>query len=110
MAQGIQKGQIGLTGPAGAAVHNATQSLVEHSEEAKRFRSFAERYVIQRASMFRVGFEKEDAFAAVMDAKTVYKQIELAGAALVAAERNRVQAEGLRYMEALKQYQYDMSK
>lgn len=42
-----------------------------------RFRSFAERYVIERASTFRVGGneELEDAWNAVARAKTLYNHI-----------------------------------
>lgn len=42
-----------------------------------RFRSFAERYVIERASTFRVGGvdEMEDAWNAVARAKTIYNHI-----------------------------------
>lgn len=40
-----------------------------------RFRSFTERYVIERAGSFRTGFEQEDAFAAVLDAKGIYNNI-----------------------------------
>jgi hypothetical protein len=46
------------------------------SEEQKRFRSFAERYVVERASTFRVGHEREDAHTAVLDARSIYKNIE----------------------------------
>lgn len=40
-----------------------------------RFRSFAERYIIERASSFRSGSEREDAWAATLDAKTIYGNI-----------------------------------
>ena len=40
-----------------------------------RFRSFAERYVIERASSFRTGYEQDDAWTAILDAKAVYHQI-----------------------------------
>lgn len=40
-----------------------------------RFRSFAERYVVERAAHFRVGFEQDDAWKAILDAKTIYGQI-----------------------------------
>lgn len=42
-------------------------------EEVKRFRSFAERYVIERAAQFRADHELEDAWECVSAAKTVYK-------------------------------------
>lgn len=40
-----------------------------------RFRSFAERYIIERASGFRTGHEREDAWTATLDAKTIYGNI-----------------------------------
>ena len=43
--------------------------------DTTRFRSFAERYVIERASSFRVGHEKEDAWSAIKDADRIYKMI-----------------------------------
>lgn len=40
-----------------------------------RFRSFAERYTIERAGHFRIGFEREDAWQTLLDAKTIYGNI-----------------------------------
>lgn len=40
-----------------------------------RTRSFVERYVIERATHFRLGFEREDAWTAILDGKTVYEGI-----------------------------------
>lgn len=40
-----------------------------------RFRSFAERYVIERANGFRKGFEREDAWEATLDARTMFNNI-----------------------------------
>ena len=51
------------------------------NQEETRFRSFAERYVIERASTFRVGHEDEDGWIAVQRAKTAYKQIAEIGQA-----------------------------
>lgn len=34
-----------------------------------------ERYVIERATHFRAGFEKEDAWQATLDAKSIYQNI-----------------------------------
>lgn len=45
--------------------------------EYDRFRSFAERYIIERAGQFRPGFEREDAWNATIDAKTIYQNIAL---------------------------------
>jgi hypothetical protein len=44
-----------------------------------RYRSFAERYVIERASTFRPGHEDEDAWMAAMRAKTAYNMIKEVG-------------------------------
>lgn len=46
----------------------------------QRFRSFAERYVITRAATFRVGHEVDDGWAAVLDARQLYKAIRTASA------------------------------
>lgn len=46
--------------------------------EKTRFRSFAERYLIERASTFTLGKEKEDAFMVIEDAKTMYAMVETA--------------------------------
>lgn len=40
-----------------------------------RFRSFAERYIIERASKFETGKEREQAWAATLDAKSIYQSI-----------------------------------
>lgn len=47
--------------------------------EKERFRSFAERYVIERAGHWKSGEEDTGAWAAIQDAKRVYHQIALAG-------------------------------
>jgi hypothetical protein len=47
--------------------------------EKERFRSFAERYVIERAGHWKPGEEDTGAWAAIQDAKRVYHQIALAG-------------------------------
>lgn len=44
--------------------------------DVTRFRSFAERYVIERASLFKGETEMEDAWNAVERAKTIYNHIE----------------------------------
>jgi hypothetical protein len=44
--------------------------------DVTRFRSFAERYVIERASTFKGDTEMEDAWNAVERAKSIYKHIE----------------------------------
>jgi hypothetical protein len=44
--------------------------------DVARFRSFAERYVIERASTFKGETEMEDAWNAVERAKSIYKHIE----------------------------------
>lgn len=47
--------------------------------EKERFRSFAERYVIERAGHWKPGEEDTSAWAAIKDAKRVYQQIAVAG-------------------------------
>ena len=47
--------------------------------DSDRFRSFAERYVIERAASFRTGFEKEDGWEAIQIARSLYKMIEGVG-------------------------------
>jgi hypothetical protein len=44
--------------------------------DVTRFRSFAERYVIERASTFKADTEMQDAWSAVERAKSIYKHIE----------------------------------
>lgn len=44
-------------------------------ENRVRFRSFAERYVIERAAHFDKATVSEDGWAAVTEAKTIYAQI-----------------------------------
>lgn len=57
------------------------ETFVALNSEEERFRSFAERYVIERALNFRPGHEQEDAWAAMLDAKGIYAQIRGLGAA-----------------------------
>lgn len=45
-------------------------------EADSRFRSFAERYLVARASSFRVGHEEEDGWKAILDAKTLYNMVD----------------------------------
>lgn len=52
---------------------------MSHPPSDSRFRSFAERYVISRAPFFRLGFEAEDGWSCLMDAKRLYKMIERTG-------------------------------
>ena len=47
--------------------------------DSDRFRSFAERYVIERAASFRKGFEKEDGWETIQTARSLYKMIEGVG-------------------------------
>lgn len=42
-----------------------------------RYRSFCERYIIARASQFRAGQEREDAWNASLDALSIYRHIEM---------------------------------
>lgn len=47
--------------------------------EKERFRSFAERYIVARASVWKPGEEDTAGWAAVQDAKRLYKQIAKQG-------------------------------
>lgn len=49
--------------------------MADPATERTLFRSFAERYVVERASTFRVGHEDEDGWKAILHSKTIYKQI-----------------------------------
>jgi hypothetical protein len=53
--------------------------------DKQRFRSFCERYLIERAGSFLPGQERQDAWNAVLDANAIYKIIEQQGE--VAAEK-----------------------
>lgn len=44
-----------------------------------RYRSFAERYVVERARTFPIGRENEAAWEAALQAKTIYKMIQRIG-------------------------------
>lgn len=69
-------GPIGPTGVTGAVgLTRAPYGATMESEEQKRFRSFAERYVVERAASFRAGHEQEDAWACVQEAVNVYTTI-----------------------------------
>jgi hypothetical protein len=46
------------------------------SDDYSRYRSFAERYVVERAGTFRVGYEQEDAWKAQQDALSIYNSID----------------------------------
>jgi hypothetical protein len=51
------------------------EGFMGFNNDEERFRSYAERYIIERAHTFRAGHEKEDAWAALLDAKSTYAQI-----------------------------------
>jgi len=48
-------------------------------QERTRFRSFAERYLIERAKTFHTEEELEDGWKAIEDAKKLYVMVESAG-------------------------------
>lgn len=50
--------------------------MVSQNKEQERFRSFAERYLVERASTFRVGSEDEDAWKCGLNARTAYDMVE----------------------------------
>lgn len=45
------------------------------AEQLDRFRSFTERYIIERATHFEIGREQEQAWLALQDAKKIYGMI-----------------------------------
>jgi hypothetical protein len=63
-----RSGATGSTGPSAMPIRNTSYVVTSTS----RFRSFSERYVIERASQFRAGFELEDAHAAVQDSLKIF--------------------------------------
>ena len=50
--------------------------LGQANQAYTRFQSFAERYIIERAGQFKLGNEKQDAWNAILDAKSIYGMIE----------------------------------
>ena len=51
------------------------RQMEKNMAEYDRFRSFAERYIVERASTFTKSKEREEAWAATLDAKTIYQNI-----------------------------------
>jgi hypothetical protein len=76
-------GDIGKNAVLGMGYGVVTQSPIDlntpRRQSHQRFRSFAERYMIERASTFRADHIDEDTWRCVMDAKRAYKQIEAVG-------------------------------
>ena len=70
-----QPGSWGVgSGP--APLNRPTSRLYnEQPVEQQRFRSFVERYVVERAGSFRPGYEKEDGWLAVEDARVLFDHI-----------------------------------
>lgn len=68
------------------------EDVMAMNSDQERFRSFAERYIIERAHAFRPGHEQEDAWAALLDAKSSYGQIKSVGLATFNESDNSVQA------------------
>ncbi len=54
----------------------ATMKAGAANQNYTRFQSFAERYIIERAGQFKLGNEKQDAWNAILDAKSIYGMIE----------------------------------
>lgn len=53
--------------------------MSQNESNETRFRSFAERYVLARAHMFREGHEEEDQWTCMLNAKSAYRKIEAMG-------------------------------
>lgn len=62
--------------------------FVAMNTEEERFRSFAERYIIERAQSFAIGEEREAAWKALLDAKSAYMQIRGMAEATFAQNKN----------------------
>jgi hypothetical protein len=66
IAAGQGTGAIGVMHPAIKGVD---------TQDVTRLRSFIERYVIERAALFRADHESEDGWRAILDGKRMYTQI-----------------------------------
>lgn len=65
-------------GPAGPSPVTA-QAEVRRRQSDQRFRSFAERYLIARATFLRPSHELEDGWKVLLDAKSLYAMIRRTG-------------------------------
>ncbi len=73
-------GPAGSPGVSGPAPVETPDERKRHSNQ--RFRSFAERYVVERAKTFRADHEIEDAHNCTLAARTIYKMIAEVGRTL----------------------------
>lgn len=79
-----------------AAITRRWANMAQNETNEQRFRSFCERYVIERASSFRQGHEEEDQWTAMLNAKSAYRKIQAMGRGIAAEDealRARAQAE-----------------
>lgn len=74
-------GSAGVIGPAIPAAVGGPQQGTRGKPSDQRFRSFAERFMIARAHLFRVDPAElaEDTWTCIMDAKRAYHMIARAG-------------------------------
>lgn len=80
-------GMAGATGPSGPLGQPSNPNVGQPQQGTRgkpsdqRFRSFAERYMIARAHLFRVPQDElaEDTWQCILDAKRAYALIERAG-------------------------------
>lgn len=68
----VMGGPVGPVGPAGASGVLADDSK---SPSNARFRSFAERYIIERCRDWKQGEIDEQAWAAILEAKSLYSKV-----------------------------------
>ena len=71
---------------------NITMGISMVDQDETRFRSFAERYVIERTSTFPIGEEDKHGWEAIQRAKTAYKQIAMVAQATYGKDPGEQQA------------------
>lgn len=60
--------------------------MAQNETNESRFRSFCERYMIERASTFRAAHEEEDQWTCMLNAKSAYRKIEAMGRGISAED------------------------
>jgi hypothetical protein len=84
----MNRATTGATGPAGwvgpsGSVGVASQAAPEQQTPSNsRFRSFAERYLVERCRDWKEGEIDERAWAAILEAKSIYNKVKEVGRTL----------------------------
>lgn len=78
----VQAQQLQTPGPVSPVATPTSDPPANKAASNTRFRSFAERYLIERANTFRVGHEDEDAWVCIGHAKTAYNMVKERGRTL----------------------------